>query len=123
MVIISTVLLLAYGAHVALLVLHGQNLGVTEVIYLIPMCFCLAVVWIWQSRNIPKLQESPPLEMLRQSCSGVELDELIEQRRLEDEVKAQSEIAEQQKNDQNQQRFLSGIQEWQARQRWMQEGR
>ena len=123
MKIISTLLLLAYGTHVALLVWYGQNLGVSELAYLLPMSLGLAVVWIWQSRHIPKLQESPPLEMRRQSLSGMELDELIEQRRLDDEIKAQSEIAEQQKNDRNQQRFLSGIQEWQARQRWMQERR
>lgn len=61
--------------------------------------------------------------MLPQSVNGGELDELIEQRRLDDEIEARREFAEQQKNDQDEQRFLNGIQEWQARQRWMQEGR
>jgi hypothetical protein len=123
MAIISTVLLLAYGAHVALLVWRSQNLGVTELAYLIPMCFYLAVVWIWQSRHIPNSGSHRHWRCCHSRSTGGELDELIEQRRLDDEIEARREFAEQQKNDQDEQRFLNGIEEWQARQRWMQEGR
>ena len=123
MAIISTMLLLAYGAHVVLLLWHGQHLGMTELAYLIPMCLCLGIVWIWQCRHIPKFREAPPFKMPQHSISSDELDELIEKRRLDDEIEAQRRIAEREGRDQEEQRFLKGNQEWQARQRWIQEGR
>lgn len=116
-------LLLAYGVHIVLILWHGQNLGMAELGYLTPMCLCLAIVWIWQSRHIPKYQNAAPLAMPRHSVSGVELDELIEQHRLDDEIDAQRKIAERHDRDQEAQRFLKGIQEWQASKRWMQERR
>ena len=123
MAILSTVLLFAYGAHVVLVLWHGHALGANELAYIVPMCICLCVVWIWQSRHIPKYQDASPLAMPRHSVSGVELDELIEQHRLDDEIEAQRRIAEREERDQEEQRFLKGNQEWQARQRWIQEGR
>jgi hypothetical protein len=86
------------------------------------MCLCLVIVWIWQSRHIPKYQNAASLKMPRHSVSGVELDELIEHHRLDNEIEAQRENAQRQKNDHDEQRFLAGVQEWQARQRWMQDG-
>jgi hypothetical protein len=97
---------------------HGQNRGVPELTYLIPMASCRAIVRIWQRRHATSLTGATLLKSSANLESGDELDLLMSS--IDGNMQSTKNgglLTSRDKPDPT--TFLNGIKEWQASQRRM----
>lgn len=110
-------LLLVYSAHVMALVLHGQRPTESEFAYLVPIAICFVGGWVSQLKRKKNTYSIRPAPADQRTVDDDELDELISQRKAEEESEADRLLLEQERHRREEDNFLRGIQEWQARQR------